>query len=131
MWLERIGSRYGSRVARFGYTTRLQPLATSCCESKSAHWSSGAIGMASVDHLHGGDLLNQIEPHSTASSGGYAAMADLGVGVGLHVGKVALVVATNFLSAFNGMQQRAAQLTVHLTTIASVAFCMRTFHHIL
>jgi hypothetical protein len=34
--------------------------------------------------------------------------------VGLHAGRVALVISSNFLSGFNGMQQRAAQLAAAL-----------------
>ena len=44
----------------------------------------------------------------------YRAHADDGAGVGLHAGRVALVVNANFLSGFNGMQQRAAQLAAAL-----------------
>ena len=38
----------------------------------------------------------------------YAAHADGAAGVGLHAGRVALLVGSSFLSGFNGMQQRAA-----------------------
>ena len=44
--------------------------------------------------------------------GAYERHADRGEGPGVHAGGVALIVGTSFLDAFNGMQQRAAQVAV-------------------
>lgn len=60
------------------------------------------------DEGEGGDGPAGVRSSHTPPS--YAAHALDGVGVGLHTGRVALLLSSSFLSGFNGMQQRAAQI---------------------
>ncbi|KAL1519587.1 hypothetical protein AB1Y20_023101 [Prymnesium parvum] len=104
-WLGGIAARHGARAARLGYTLHLLPLADACCSAGWSEWSAGEEATRSV---------HDVAVVAQGGRGRYEAHADGGEGIGLHCGKVALMVATNFLSGFNGMQQRAAQLTVAL-----------------
>ena len=118
-WLATVGARYEARAAAFGYTFRLGGVAASCCDGGAALWLANASGGA----RGGAGLAPPRRPPPTeaatateeeAALPSYRAHADDGAGVGLHAGRVALVVNANFLSGFNGMQQRAAQLAAAL-----------------
>jgi len=76
----------------------------------------GAGGGGGGDDDDGGDGGDDGEDEAwlLPRAPSYEAHADGGEGLGLHAGASALVVSSNFLSGFNGMQQRAAQLSAAL-----------------
>ena len=124
-------------MRRLGYSLRLgATVARRCCNSTWDDWRSGGGGEEAADD----EVAEAEEEAATATAAAvkeatataaetqqeearrrgssrprsYERHADGGEGLGLHVGASALVVASNFLSGFNGMQQRAAQLAAAL-----------------
>ena len=109
-WLSRLEKRVGSRVRALGYRmTPSESVGRQCCKSSWDDWrADGSTVEVNVLETKAGDAAVGL-PHAAASLR-YAREANSGEDVGIHTGGVALIVSTNFLSAFNGMQQRAAQL---------------------
>jgi len=131
-WLSAYRSEFGSRVAAIGFSLDLPRVLSGCCEGAQGDWGP--------EQVRPNAQAEEEEPDPPAASAAvappsYAAHATGGVGVGLHAGRVALVVSSSFLSGFNGMQQRAAQVAVavgklgfavhfiSLGELASVAEC--------
>jgi hypothetical protein len=101
-WLHQLGIRLGGRVRALGYTMDLGQVASTCCKSSWQVWRAPAT----PDRVFAA-AAPLTSPHDGSRYGRYA---DGGEGLGLHTGAVALFIGTNFLSGFNGMQQRAAQV---------------------
>ena len=99
-WLRKLDDRVGSRVRALGYTLNLTRVVSKCCESRWDDWTHSG-GAASPDER---------AIAIADSSNGHAT-------IGLDTGNVALVIGTSFLSAFNGMQQRAAQLAAAVSKL--------------
>ena len=100
-WLEAVDARIGARVRALGYSMELQAVRRSCCESEWADWGVSAGDAAAAD----GARANNNPGRAGAGPGAIPQRP-----LGLRTGSVALLVSTSFLSGYNGMQQRAAQL---------------------
>lgn len=104
-------------MATFGYGLRLEGVKAQCCNSTARDWQAEEAGTRRGAAGGAGSAPAEVAPRGVAWRGAvprYASHADDGEGVGLHAGRVALVISSNFLSGFNGMQQRAAQLAAAL-----------------
>ena len=140
-WLESLRAHASRQVEALGYSLQLETIIASCCEGRPSDWAVAGAGLAapvamaaaaaaavgdgavsvaeSVADAGGEGAQVQEEAEGaevgakvTAPPPDYAAHADAGEGVGLHAGRVALLISSSFLSGFNGMQQRAAQVAV-------------------
>ena len=107
-WLRRLDHRIGSRVRALGYTMNLTRVALRCCKSSWDDWrdTSAVTGTQPANAP-----VAEWTPDEPMA---YQRHADSGAGLGLHAGGVVLVISSSFLSAFNGMQQRAAQLAASI-----------------
>ena len=108
-WLRHLDARVGTRVRALGYTMNLSRVASQCCTSTWEDWRHRS---GSAPEERGGQVVATQQLWSPDSPSAYERHADGAEGCGLHAGGVALIISSSFLSAFNGMQQRAAQLAM-------------------
>ena len=128
-WLRTLDVRVGHRVGALGYGMALRGVVQRCCDSTWDDWriagnsgrgaavnnrdqvGTASTGVGSIAEAVGDrDADDDSASASAATLLRYERHAEGGEGIGLHTGGVALIISTPFLSAFNGMQQRAAQL---------------------
>lgn len=113
-WLKSFRELSLVRVRALGFSLDLRRVQEACCEAEPSDWGPPELDWTAVVQPEGPIDVSGREA-ATGEVGrvpSYKAHAIDASGIGLHAGRTALMLSSSFLSGFNGMQQRAAQLAV-------------------